>query len=1090
MSKLNIYRASAGSGKTYTLTREYLTLLFDEPSSYRNILAVTFTNKATDEMKSRILKEINLLAKGKKSGYADELREQFSLSVSELQQRAKDILQRLLHDYSRFSVTTIDSFFQKVVRSFTREIGLQMGYNIELDQGKVLGQVIDNLFVDLEEDKSLRAWLTRFAESKIQEGKSWSFKKDIFELGTEVFKEDFKSFDSVLIQKLSDKKFLAAYRSGLQKAKEEFETNFKQIGEKVRSILQQQGLSIEDFPYGKSGVGGYLATLEDRDPEPGKRVREAIDNPDKWYAKKASSELKVAIETAWSNGLNDLAKQAVEYYDDNYQYYNSIEKTINYIYTLGILTDISRKIQEYTNEENIFLLSDASRLLRDIIENNDTPFIFEKIGNVYQHFMIDEFQDTSRMQWDNFRPLVGNSLAEDQRSLVVGDVKQSIYRWRNGDWKLLSEQLDKDFHVMGTNALTLDSNWRSRKNVIDFNNAFYGVASQVLQEHYNGEISDNLQDTLEEEMEKIVNAYKDVYQNFPDNEKKKGGYICSEFLTNDEDEKWNEKVLAKLPSLVEQLQDMNYRAGDIAILVRKASEGRAVADALMAYKNSSAAKPGYNFDLISNDSLFVKNSPVVSFLVHILQYFVTPDNKINRAFLIQEYHRYIRQKDEIDLDELYNLSGELSNDFKSLLPDTFVNRIEELKRLPLYDMIEELIAMFDLQANSKDFPYLQAFQDLVLGFTKGETPDLASFLDWWEERKNKEVISVSDQQDAIRIMTIHKSKGLEFKAVLLPFCSWELDNNPLHSNILWCQPREEGFNMLDVLPVRYGTTLKDTIYYKEYFREQLQAFVDNINLLYVATTRAEEMLWTFSPKPSEKSKGLKGISDLMYFVYNNAQNFPASNAEPPIVQLSEGWNNEDQCFEWGELILQDAVSQEEEKLRMEEYPAHLLDERLVLKCHAGEYFDFSETESVDEIAPISRGNILHELFELIRYREDLDGALRKLQFEGKLDLEQANEVKIFAEKLLDREEIASWYSKDWKVINERDILLGRNSSQRPDRVIVKDDHAIVIDYKFGKKKSKSYRKQVLGYKELLTRMGFTRVEGYILYGKMGEVEKV
>lgn len=1086
MSELNIYRASAGSGKTYTLTKEYLQLVFADPLNYKHILAVTFTNKATDEMKSRILKEIYILSEAKGSPYEEELCEVNKLTKEEVQVRAKEILNRMLHDYSRFSVTTIDSFFQKVVRSFTREIGLQMGYNIELDQTRVLNDVVDLLLLDVDQDKQLRAWLSNFAEAKIREGKNWNFKKDILELGSEVFKEDFQNFSDQLVEKLSDKFFLNSYRKILTEIKEEFEDHFKEIGRKTRQIIENHGLDVSDFSYGKTGVAGYLSRLGSGGKmEPGARARAAMDVPDKWAAGKAKAETKKAIEAAFSAGLNDLLKQAITHFDEQGMLYRSTDKTLGYIYTLGILTDLSKKIHEYTDQENIFLLSDASRLLRHIIGHNDSPFIYEKIGNLYQHFMIDEFQDTSAMQWDNFRPLVGNSLAEDNHSLVVGDVKQSIYRWRNGDWKLLSDQLDIDFENFGVNGMTLDFNWRSTKNVIDFNNAIFALSSTVLQNDYNASIPEEISDTLADEQEKIQSAYQDVYQKFPPKDGKFEGYVKSIFIEKEEGVDWNELAMERLPEQVEELQANGYAAGDIAILVRNGREGGMVADCLMSHRNGPQAKEGVNYDVISNDSLYLKNSSVVNFLMHLLHYFVYPEDKINIGFLKQEFQFYVKENTIEDTDEVYHINSE--DPLKGCFTQEFIDRIPELKRQPLYDLVEELVRTFELNQNKEDFPFIEAFQDFVLGFTKSDSPDLNSFVVHWEERKNKEVISVSDQQDAIRIMTIHKSKGLEFKAVILPFCNWELDNTK-HTNILWCQPKVEGFNVLDVLPVRYSSTLKDTIYYQEYFTEKLQAYVDNLNLLYVALTRVEDVFISYSILP--KKRDLKTVGDLMLFAFENANNFPTTFYDQNIINLSDCWNADENYFELGELVPKAKKKVEKKEDSLQFYPASLLDDRLKLRAHSADYFDFSEAESVETFSPVSRGNILHQIFQLIEYKDDLEGAVSQLQFEGKLDHSQAEEVHQFAKELLADEKISPWFSKEWKVINERDILLGDNQLQRPDRVIYKGNEAIVIDYKFGEKKAKSYQYQVKRYKKLVQTLGFDNVRGFILYGKLSEIEEV
>jgi ATP-dependent exoDNAse (exonuclease V) beta subunit len=1089
MSSLNIYRASAGSGKTYTLTREYLKLVFEEALNYRSILAVTFTNKATDEMKSRILKEIYILSKGERSPYASELMELNSLDETALQIKAKEILNRLLHDYSRFSVTTIDSFFQKVVRSFTREIGLQMGFNIELDQRKVLNEVVDLLFLDVDEDEQLRSWLSDFAESKIKEGKTWNFKNDILEVGTEVFKEDYMNFDKVLIEKLSDKNFLNAYRKGLKQIKDEFENTLKEIGTKAVRLIENQGLTITDFSFGKSGFVNYFYKLQAGDMvEPGTRVLAAIDNPDKWTTAKASPDLKAAVSSVYSAGLGALLKNAVEFFNNECHLYFSTDKTLKYIYTLGILTDISKKIKSFTEDENLFLLSEASRLLRSIIGTNDTPFVYEKIGNVYKHFMIDEFQDTSSMQWENFRPLVGNSLAEDNRSLVVGDVKQSIYRWRNGDWKLLAEQLDVDFKDQGINGLTLDMNWRSSKNVINFNNALYALASQALQNDYNNDIPKGLEDKLSVEKTRILNAYADVYQGYPGEEDKCPGYVKAHMIEVEKGEKWIDHVLELLPTQIEEIQAKGYKAGDMAILVRNGREGAMIANKLMTYRNSESAIEGVNYNVISNESLYLKNSSVISFLSHLLRYFIYPEDKINLAYLLQEYGLYLREANPENFDDIFAQSEDSEDIFKGLFPAAFIENISLLKRQALFDLVEQLIDIFELNKRTTDFPYLEAYQDLVLGFSRSDAPDLNSFVDYWEERKDKEVISVSDHQDAIRILTIHKSKGLEFKAVLLPFCDWDLDDVK-HTKILWCQPELEGFNNIDVLPIRYGSDLKQTIYYKEYFAEKLQAYIDNLNLLYVATTRAEEILITYSPLPTNDK--FSKVSHLLYYIFENAAKYSSDFGGKEIINMNTYWDDENKCFELGALTVKKSEDTEHEvEQLMTEYPAAMLDNRLKLHSHAADYFDFSEAASIDSFAPVNRGNILHSLFQDIEYYDDIKKAIAKKKHEGKLDELQADEVREMVEDLFKNPQIAFWFSKDWRVINERDVLLGDENILRPDRVIVKDDQAIVIDYKFGKKKEKDHIRQVGAYKKLLEKMNFKQVSAFILYGKLDEIVEV
>ncbi len=1083
MSQLKIYRASAGSGKTFTLTGEYLNLVFQNPLNYREILAVTFTNKATDEMKSRILKEIHSLSIGDKSPYAEKLCHNNHISKAELQKRASYLLSKLLHDYSRFSVTTIDSFFQKIVRSFTREIGLQMGYNIELDSNKVLDEVADVLLNNIEEEKQLRKWLINFAESKMKEGKSWNFKHDILNLGGEIFKEDFQNFSQILMKKLADKEFLQLYKNKLTVLKEEFENHFVALGDKARVIMANHNLQLADFTQKNSGVGAYLSRLGIGGKlEPNSYVRKAAENFDSWTPKTAPGELKARVSTAIADGLGDIVVEAIRFYDKNEMIYFSVEQTINYIYTLGILTDLLAKINRYCEEQNIFLLSSATKLLQAIIAENDSPFLYEKIGNYYKYFMIDEFQDTSSMQWGNFKPLLNNALAEGHDSLVVGDVKQSIYRWRNGDWKLLAEQLDKDFQQFEVRALHLDKNWRSSKNVIDFNNASFALCAKILQNHYNSDIPDALKEELKPQQQKITDAYNDVFQYIGNAGKEKEGYVRVKFIANEKENPWKEKVAEELPKVIAEIQQKGYNANDIAILVRNGKEGAEVADILMNYKKSDKAQSNVVYDVISSDSLYLKNSRTIQFIIHLMYYLLYPEESLNIGFLRQEYLLYHQNKKEIT-DELFFAEKPL----EELFPADFINNVATLKREALFDLTEKLIDLFYLNKNSNEYAYLEAFQDFVLNFTKTESADLNTFLEYWNDRKEKEVISISEEQNAMRILTIHKSKGLEFKVVILPYMDWTLDDAK-HNKVLWCQPKAEGFSALDILPVKYASKLQNTIYYGDYYQEKLQNYIDNINLLYVAQTRAEAVFIGFAP---DKDNGkLSNVADLLKLAIVNSEQYGTDFNGNNIINLKDYWNSDNTCFQLGELTAVATVDAEETLVETPNYVVNRFDDRLKLRSHSKDYFDFSENVSVDNFSPVSKGNLLHRLFQLIHYADDLEKAIRQLQIEGQLDENQAKEVYHMAKKIVNEGETADWFSKSWKVINERDIFCGNGTVYRPDRVICKGEKAIVIDYKFGVKKEKKYEKQVKQYVDLVKQFGFSEVKGYILYGNLNETVAV
>ncbi|MDR1698598.1 MAG: UvrD-helicase domain-containing protein, partial [Prevotellaceae bacterium] len=511
---LQILKASAGSGKTFRLTREYIRLLFKAKyaNAHRSILAVTFTNKATDEMKSRILQELNRLANGGKSPYREDLCAEFNCNEESINKKAQEIMVEILHDYSYFSVSTIDRFFQQVIRSFTREIGLSGGYNVELDQKRVAAIAVDNMLANLDktENKQLLEWLTRFSEDKIEKGENWDFRWNINALSGELSKEEYRLMSQNMGEKLADKNFLAQYQSKMYAILRKFETDLQQIALRALPIIDDCLLEVTDFKGGANSSMKYWHKILNKDfSEPTKTFYGFQNDLPAWSAKTVSSDIKNKIEQAYNNGLNDCIVEVCTMFDAQFRTYKTAKEIIKNFYTLGILTDIDRQMKAYLNERNQILLSDSTHLLNMVIDGSDTPFVYEKIGTRIAHFMIDEFQDTSQMQWQNFRPLLKNSLDQNYRNLIVGDVKQSIYRFRNSDWKLLDSQLDKDFRAEDVDHETLFTNYRSDKNIVDFNNAFFDFASIFLQEQFNADA-----ETAEN---KILHAYSDVYQQLPNN---------------------------------------------------------------------------------------------------------------------------------------------------------------------------------------------------------------------------------------------------------------------------------------------------------------------------------------------------------------------------------------------------------------------------------------------------------------------------------------------------------------------------------------------------------------------------------------------
>ena len=1032
---LTIYRASAGAGKTHKLTGEYLMLLFSQPGAYRRILAVTFTNKATDEMKTRIVQELYHLASGRASDYIQLLSSAYSLTERQVREQARKILVAILHDYSAFNISTIDRFFQQTMRAFTREIGLQGGYGIEMDQELVLTEAIDNLLADLEkpESKDLLGWLLRFAEDKIEDGGGWSLRKDIMSLSREVFKESYKAFSEEVGKDIADKQALDAYKNELYAIIRSVEAEAKRLGEEGVALLKQFALQPSDFKGGSRSPFFYFEKLARGEmKEPTATFQTLPDNPEAYTTKTTPPGLRQIIGCVYEEGLNACVKNIVSLFA-NLTAYNTAREIVRYYYTLGILTDISRQIASYREEKNVMLIADTTELLNKVISGSDAPFIYEKTGTHVDHYMIDEFQDTSGMQWNNFRPLVEESLANGRANLIVGDVKQSIYRFRNSDWKLLDEQVRRDFEEEQVREETLMDNWRSCRHIVEFNNGFFTTAPAILQDLYNEALKTS---SLNEEertafFTKIMTAYDKSIQRVPPPFQKKDGHVRIDFLSGDEEKKWEQEAMERLPATLERLQDNGYALKDIAILVRTNQEGALVADTLLAYK---------------------EEHPAVRFLIAVLRYLRNPEDQTNRKLAMYAYQVLTGKFGESEADE-----------------SVFQN-LQSISRQSLYEVTEGLFRNFSIYFPETEQVFVQAFLDMVSEYAQKESADLNRFLRWWDETGYRKTIATPDGQNAIRILTVHKSKGLGFKVVIIPFGDWEIDHKPTKPVILWCHPEKKPFDRLHLVPVRYGQILSSTIFAKDYFKERLHAFIDNLNTLYVAFTRSKEELIVFSPRPRKinkegKVEKITSIADLLW-----------AGVETDI---------EDDTFERGEWWHPASGRTAEDTL--EEIPMSRLysvspDDRLQLRLHGkGFFFDNARRK---------HGTLMHEVLSRIRTPKDIPASVESYRLAGVINREEAAELISRLEELLQAEEVKAWYDGSARVLNEVDILFGKGLSKRPDRVMIKDNKVIVVDYKFGERQDKRHPNQVRNYLQLIRKMGFERVDGYLWYVELGKIEAV
>jgi ATP-dependent helicase/nuclease subunit A len=1055
-----IYRSSAGSGKTRTLAKEYLKLALRLRSHYfRHILAVTFTNKATQEMKDRILAYLDEFANARGGDLAEELKTELQLDDSTFQQYAQEAQSAILHEYSHFAISTIDAFFQKVIRSFTREAGLTGDYRLEIDQDPVLEEVIDSLIDELGNNRNLTEWVVEFARENLENEKSWDVRSSLLDFSREIFREEFKAVEDEVGKRTSDPQYFRTLRSRLGEVRGKFISGICQPAREAIAILSRQEWNISDLNYGKgSGILTFfemcsaLKKVKDL-KEPGVRVKSFAENAANWPNRK--SPFARAIHDVAEVDLVPRLNRILHLMENGLTEALSAEVALQNLYVFGLVADISRKLKEYKDENNLMLLADAPKFLNGVIQDSDTPFIYEKVGSFYRNYLIDEFQDTSGLQWSNFLPLLSNTLDQGYPSLVVGDVKQAIYRWRGGDLSLLQNEVERSIGSERVEVRTLDSNYRSSKTIVEFNNALFAAASAIVSLETGAEIS--------------AAAYLDVSQKiFRDTE----GFVHIRFLEEEKDGlRWKERALGLLPGYLEQLQDLGVAMNEIAFLVRKNEEGQDIIAHLLNHKNSAAAREGYSYEVVSGESLRINTAATVNLLEGAMKYLLNPDDDIARAQLAFEFARLFDPNRP--LTEVFAVTNQ--SIFESSLPAAFTREKAALKRLPLFELTETLIGIFRLGDQRGELPFLQAFQNLVLDFFTRERNDLGAFLEWWDENKSKKSIPVSGQVNAAQIISIHKSKGLQFKYVIIPFCSWAIDHDNYNSPQLWVRSDEPLFKDAGFIPVKYSPVLSRTFFRDAYSDEYTRTYLDNLNLLYVATTRAELGMIVLAPDP-EKGPAKKSVTNLL---------FRGITASGQIRDLYDPVKKIFNAGSWA-VVSKAGLPSEKNTLSLGNYGVSDWRRKLVIRRQARDYFRDDEDRVRERI---NYGIQIHEVLSRIRTSADIPNVLEKLVFEGTISVTEKEALTTQLNSLLDNPKLQSWFAEGWDVRTEVPIILPGGGENRIDRLMLKDKKAVIIDFKTGDH-SKADHKQVLEYMDVLRKMNFPEVEGYLLYTRTGEVVAV
>lgn len=1080
--ELLVYKASAGSGKTFTLAVEYIKLLIINPRAYRQILAVTFTNKATAEMKERILTQLYGIWKEDPASdaYLKRIKEDLNPSSppdKELRQRAGMALQYMLHDYSRFRVETIDSFFQSVMRNLARELELSPNLNIELNNADVLSDAVDSMIEKLTPSSPVLAWLLDYINERIADDKRWNVSSEVKSFGRNIFDESYIERGEGLRLKLRSPETIKLYRDVLREMETDALEQMKGFYDQFEGELDGHALVPEDLKGGARSIGSYFRKLRDGRLTDKDVLNATLQNSladAKNWATKTSSRKDEIIRLA-ETSLIPLLQDAERLRPQKSRTINSCRLSLQHLNKLQLLNHIDEEVRTLNREHNRFLLSDTNALLHKLVHEGDSSFVFEKIGANIRNVMIDEFQDTSRMQWDNFRLLLLEGLSQGADSLIVGDVKQSIYRWRNGDWGILnslgrnqskpqfcdtSPQLSFPFPVR---VETLKVNRRSETNVINFNNCLFTAAVDYLNSLHLKE--------LKKECFPLKRAYADVVQESPKTDSK--GYVKVSFIEPDKEQNYTQKTLSAMGEEVQRLLSEGVKLNDITILVRKNKNIPPIAD----YFDKELHLP-----VVSDEAFRLDASLAICMLIDALRYLSNPEEKIAKASLITNYKLQITGGDKAEPADWHDI---LTADARTALPAEFVSRMDELRLMPLYELLEELFTLFNMGSIEKQDAYLFSFFDAVTEYLQNNSSDLDGFIRYWDETLCAKTIP-SGEMDGIRIFSIHKSKGLEFHTVLIPFCDWKLENET-YNQLVWCTAPEPPYNAIDLVPVNYSSTMAESVYRQDYLDERLQLWVDNLNLLYVAFTRAGKNLILWSKKDQKGT-----MAELL------------SAALPQVAQAGEGsWDEEESIYESGEVYPSEEENDNSQALnklaqKPVKLPVHMESMRHDIEFRqSNRSADF--IAGVDEAKSsrrfINRGRLLHTLFSAIETEEDIDDAISRLVFEGIIGrTEKEEEIRELTLRAFSQPQIKDWYSGSWQLFNECDIIWQENGelrNRRPDRVMMRGGTIVVVDFKFGKP-NKKYNKQVQGYMDLLIRMGYdaNTISGYLWYVEEEIIEKV
>ncbi|MEN3323660.1 UvrD-helicase domain-containing protein [Mariniflexile soesokkakense] len=1025
-----IYNASAGSGKTFTLVKEYLKILFQSsnPNQYRQILAITFTNKAVAEMKERIIEvlktfsDIEILEKP--DSMFEVICNELQMQPNDLNQKSKKLLNNIIHNYAAFDISTIDGFTHRIIRTFAYDLKLPLNFEVELDQEFLLNEAVDSLIAKAGTDKVLTNVLVDFAIEKADDDKSWDVSFDFNKIAKLLVNEN----DVPFIETLKDKTledFLALKKQLTAEAKTT-ETTIVETAQSVLTLIEECGLEFNDFS--GSYLPKHFQKLADKnfDASFGTKWQENLENST-LYPKRVTPNIAATIEQIQPQiaSVFNLSKQAVFHLKFLKAFYRNITP-------LSVLNAINNELSTLKLDQNKMLISEFNSIISKEISNQPTPFIYERIGEKFNHFFIDEFQDTSTIQWQNLIPLVGNSLASDKgTAMLVGDAKQAIYRWRGGK----AEQFiglfhnDNPFHVE-KDLRNLPSNFRSFKEVVTFNNGFFNYLSNQVFSN-----------------ETYRNLYENAHQNIS---KQEDGYVELSFLDIEKDDDRYELFCENTLKTMERCLENNFTLADICILVRKKKEGVAIANYLSQH----------HIPIVSSETLLINNAPEVQFINNLLGLLIQPKNNELKIAVLNYLASLFNIENKHDFFSSH-LPLPLSQLFKSFeAHQVFINN-QNLLQLPLYDLAETIVRSFNLVNTSN--AYIQFYLDVVLDFSQKKGSDISGFLDYFNKKKDSLSIVSPKGQNAVQIMTIHKSKGLEFPVVIFPYA--DLDIYKEFEAKEWFPINKDVYNGFSHTLLNFNKDFENfgDAGLEIFNNHKSEQELDNINLLYVALTRAVEQLYVISTKDisakgdvnSKKYSGLF-INYLEHLgVWNEAQTvYTFGNIKKTSKAKKTSTNT---------TVQNEFISTAKETHHI----------KVVTK--SGMLWDTNQEEAIE------KGNLLHNIMSKIYTKDDIGFVMDDYTNTATINAKQAEKLKKLVVQIVNHPKLNAFYTSSNIIYNEHDIITKEGIILRPDRVVINpENEAIIIDYKTGSE-DKKYVQQLQSYQDVLQDMNINVKKKILVY---------